>query len=161
MDDSESNQNHVVVFPNRYVPGWSGDEEALASGEIKRFECLPLREALGRDWDTDAHFAGYVVPGEDRIPRHNYSAVAWYEQNAPGAMPETRTIAVDIDFPDHGAGQYGWHNREDWPAAWSQWWQRIQSAHRQTPEMRHAGTYLTRGGMRLGHLRSEVFCLLA
>lgn len=144
-----SDGGEVVVFPDKYTPGWNGEHEEFQQERLDRFDVMPLREALTTEWQTDAHFAGYVCPGMERQPRLNLSSLGWFQSHRPGQIPELRTVAVDLDFPEHGEDQqYGWENRGDWPPEMRRWWERVQRAHDQTPELQSAGMYLTRGGMR-------------
>lgn len=88
---------------------------ALESGEVDVFPYVDLREALEYQYQTDAHFLPYACPGERFGPRLKKQSLEFFEIQSPGTLPELTVVSVDVDFPDHGDGEYGWHNRQDWP----------------------------------------------
>lgn len=139
--------NRITVFRSRYISGWDGTESELEDAE--KGYSVPLEQGLQRKYQTDAHFTCYVSPGNQNLPRLNKSALAYYRAHDLGAMPELRTISVDLDFPDHGSGGYDWNNTDQWPDEYYEWLRRITWFLNNTPEGKVAGTYRTRGGMRI------------
>ena len=93
----------LLVFPDKYDLAWHGDmhPDHGPYRTDKEKQCPPrdlvdAKEALTRDWPTDAHCAMYAVEGEDCAPRIAKKAVR------DGVIePVLRWIIVDIDTPDH------------------------------------------------------------
>lgn len=138
----------ILVFENKFARGWNGDDDALKRGVPDYGKTMTLREALTKQYETDAHFVQYYCPGNDNAPRINKPAIGWFELNQPGEKPELQVVGIDLDFPDHGESGFSWHNTDSWPDFMAKWYEKVVEARRTIPELAHAGVYCTRGGMR-------------
>lgn len=120
----------VTVWPDRYVRGWDGGD----LDGLQAFPVMELAEALATEYDTDAHFVPYYVPGEGAIPRVNLQG--WEALEALGSPPVFDGAVFDIDAPDH-------HRTDAWTAKQRA---RLDAL---PVELSDFGIYDTRGGYRL------------
>ena len=126
----------IVVFPNKFVVGWSGGD--MPTREQGLFAVVDATEAFHQHWPSDAHFAPYYIDGEEHIPRLNQRALP--DILAKGGNVLFDLVVLDVDCPEaHTSGA---------PAP--PHWRRGQMlALRQLPWWKTAGYYETRGGYRL------------
>ena len=96
---------------------WRGDPHNFKTRdgkEIAVLDAVPLREALERTYDTDAHFACYHVLGEAHTPRLGINTYhALLEQ---GARLMFDVVAIDFDAPDDQ--RIDGEASEDWRTDW-------------------------------------------
>mgnify|MGYP003131451111 CR=1 FL=1 len=125
----------VVVWPTKFVRGWSGDTEEQ---DINRFPIMDVREACEQDWETDAHFVPYYVDGFETMPRLNQSSLNALAED--GYEVSFDLLVIDVDSKDA-------HKNE--VAATDEWRTEQLALLKQTPWWDTAGFYETRGGYRL------------
>lgn len=82
----------MAVAPNKYARGFLGPD----SNAEAVYEVLPLEDALGRRYDTDAHLVTYVVRGATRQPRINKPGLPYFPEPV-----EVGVFFCDVDNPDH------------------------------------------------------------
>ena len=82
----------VAVAPNTWARGFDGVREEVEDA----YEILELREALQRDYRSDAHLVTYVVPGAKRQPRINKPGLPHF-----GRPVEVSVFFADVDNEDH------------------------------------------------------------
>ena len=84
--------NHLVsVAPDKYSKGFPNP------AATPDFQPVELREALTRDYTTDAHLVTYVVEGQERHPRIRKKGLDSY-----GKPVRVYCLFCDVDNPDHG-----------------------------------------------------------
>jgi len=133
----------ITVFPNKYAAGWEGevDESGAPVREGKPVDLAisgDLFDALGTEFQDDAHFVPYVLKGRKRCPRINKGIHVDTDTGKVAALNATlqfTTIVLDVDGPDHKAS--------------AGWVQRQIVLLESTPWADTAGWYATRGGYRL------------
>ena len=88
---------YLVVLPSKFVPGVSA--ETLNTAETCYH--LPLREALERQYATDAHLVMYTSPHRELLTRMSKPGLpSIRERFGPDCLKIT-TLFVDFDNPGH------------------------------------------------------------
>ena len=82
----------VAVARDVRSRGFDGSGRAVADA----YEVMDLREALERQYDTDAHLVTYVVDGATRQPRINKGGLPYFDRPV-----HTTTFMCDVDNPGH------------------------------------------------------------
>ena len=124
----------VVVLPAKFIRGWTGSPDEQPA----TFPVLDAREALGDDWETDAHFVPYYIGDLDAVPRLNQSALKAIRASGQEVLFDL--LVIDVDCKEA-------HDSEQ-PAPLA--WRKSQlSLLRKLPWWNNAGFYETRGGYRL------------
>lgn len=94
-------QPSIVCFRTKFIKGLDSltDVPELEAGEL-----LPIGEAFGRQWTTDAHFVQYATyePPSPSAKQFRINSSAIPQLAAHGAEVLLSVFAVDIDNPDHG-----------------------------------------------------------
>lgn len=118
-----------------------GDKHAVRAARVgvrEAFVVVELVEALGREYDTDAHLVTYVVSRDGvplvRQPRVNKPALEWVFSQ--GYELACDVLFVDLDNPEHAE----WTD----PAA-----ARARELYATLPALASAGVYHTQHGARL------------
>lgn len=134
----------VPVFSTRFVPAWGkrGDTSVTENMEISPL--IDLREALEREYDTDAHGAAYMIEGEESCAR-----LAKDVLRIEDVTNRLKMVAAFVDLDRHG--------HSEWPDA--------DSAVRNTALLArlfpNAAIFTTRRGIRIVFLLSRPVPALA
>ena len=107
--------------------GFDGSGRAVADA----YEVMDLREALERQYETDAHLVTYVVDGATRQPRINKPGLPYFDRPV-----HTTTFMCDVDNPGHAE----WNDALRAEAA--RQWDTV-------PELASCGVYHTLHGRRI------------
>lgn len=132
----------VAVVPSLFAPSLNNGK-VPAKGDWVTL--MPLREALRKEWTSDAMIVGYRVTGPEGelgvFPR--LSKGAWCRDllNAGGYKVETTTVLVDVDIVGETKTPWSPVTR----AEFDKWWADGKSH----PLLSCAGVYLTKNGFRL------------
>lgn len=132
----------ITVWPHREPKGWTGNPDELP--HLEAHPTVPLLEAIKKTYDTDAHFwPGYIArieTGEpfEEIPRVNKTALKGVADL--GGVIRFNVLPIDIDDPV--AHKTSTPAREEWL------FETVEKIEN-TPWVKTAGIYRTRGGMRL------------
>jgi hypothetical protein len=97
MPPSKPSFPGLLVLPHARVPGWDGRPDTLAQTQTYPIRLTP--DAWREDYPTDAHAVGYLVDGEDALPRLTLRCAPWLEEQ--GAPVRMHWMLVDVDNPGH------------------------------------------------------------
>ena len=129
----------VGVLPTRELKGANN-----LSDDCYKLKSLPLEDALGECWPTDAHFVTYTVldPADGSFephPRCNKPILGKLRKNGLDIMH--RCLVVDVDTEDHTPWDRAWlHDIED----------NLEDAKQQGSPVGHWSVwYTTTNGMRI------------
>lgn len=127
----------VSVFRDKFFRG----ARSLDAAGLPVCDALPLDIALRRQYTTDAHFAGYFLPGEDAWPRLTKSVLPIIR--ASGAQVMMGCLIFDFDNPGHRP----WGSEMEMHAFLS----RLREAGDKCAWLKFSAFYTTRNGARTVH----------